>query len=171
MICKFFFPHSIGCLFTLWIVFFDAEKFYILICWLSGKASACNAGDTGSFPGLGRSPGEGNGNPLQYSWLENSMDRCLAGYSPWGGKRVGHDLSTKHSIFTFVACTFGTKSNVMKLFSLCFLCFIVLGLMLRFFSSFWVNIYIWYKIRVLLHSCMDVSNFPNIICWQIVLSH
>ena len=39
-----------------------------------GKASACNAGDLGSIPGLGRSPGEGNGNPLQYSRLENSMD-------------------------------------------------------------------------------------------------
>ena len=39
-----------------------------------GKASACNAGDPGSIPGLGRSPGEGNGNPLQYSCLENSMD-------------------------------------------------------------------------------------------------
>ena len=40
-----------------------------------GKASACNAGDPGSIPGLGRLPGEGNGNPLQYSCLENSMDR------------------------------------------------------------------------------------------------
>ena len=39
------------------------------------KASACNAGDPGSIPGLGRSPGEGNGNPLQYSCLENSIDR------------------------------------------------------------------------------------------------
>ena len=39
------------------------------------KASACNAGDLGSNPGLGRSPGEGNGNPLQYSCLENPMDR------------------------------------------------------------------------------------------------
>ena len=38
------------------------------------KASACNAGDLGSIPGSGRSPGEGNGNPLQYSWLENPMD-------------------------------------------------------------------------------------------------
>ena len=38
------------------------------------KASACNAGDPGSIPGFGRSPGEGNGNPLQYSCLENSMD-------------------------------------------------------------------------------------------------
>ena len=40
-----------------------------------GKASACNAGDLGSIPGLGRSPREGNGNSLQYSCLENSMDR------------------------------------------------------------------------------------------------
>ena len=40
-----------------------------------GKESACNSGDTGSIPGLGRSPGEGNGNPLQHSCLENSMDR------------------------------------------------------------------------------------------------
>ena len=39
------------------------------------KDSACNVGDPGSTPGLGRSPGERNGNPLQYSCLENSMDR------------------------------------------------------------------------------------------------
>ena len=39
-----------------------------------GKASACNAGDLSSIPGLGRSPGGGNGNPLQYSCLENPMD-------------------------------------------------------------------------------------------------
>ena len=39
------------------------------------KASACNTGDLGSIPGLGRSPGEENGNPLQYSRLEDPMDR------------------------------------------------------------------------------------------------
>ena len=39
------------------------------------KKSACSAGDAGSIPGSGRSPGEGNGNPLQYSCLENPMDR------------------------------------------------------------------------------------------------
>ena len=39
-----------------------------------GKVSAYNAGDLGSIPGLGRSSGEGNGNPLQYSWIENPMD-------------------------------------------------------------------------------------------------
>ena len=45
-----------------------------------GKESACNARDLGLILGPGRSPGEGSGNPLHYSCLENSMDR---GYSPW----------------------------------------------------------------------------------------
>ena len=43
--------------------------------WLSSKASTCNSGDAGSIPGPERSPGGGNGNPLQYSCPENSMDR------------------------------------------------------------------------------------------------
>ena len=43
--------------------------------WLDGKESACNAEDMGSIPGLGRSPGEGNSNPLQYSCLENPIGR------------------------------------------------------------------------------------------------
>ena len=56
-----------------------------------GKESACNEGDTGdagSIPGSGRFPGGGYGNPLQYSCLENPMDRGAwrEGYSPWGGK-------------------------------------------------------------------------------------
>ena len=41
-----------------------------------GKESACNVGDPGSIPGLGKSPGEGNGNPLQYSCLENPVNRA-----------------------------------------------------------------------------------------------
>ena len=54
---------------------------------LADKESACNTGDPGSIPRLGRSPGEGNGNPLQYSCLENPHgQRSLAGYSPWGRK-------------------------------------------------------------------------------------
>ena len=53
-----------------------------------GKASAYNAGDPGSIPGLGRSSGKGNGNLLQYSCLENSMNqRSLVGYS-YGGHKV-----------------------------------------------------------------------------------
>ena len=44
-------------------------------CGSDGKASAYNVGDLGSVPGSGRSPGEGNGNPLQYACLKNPMDR------------------------------------------------------------------------------------------------
>ena len=53
------------------------------------KASACNAGELGSIPGLGTSPGEGNGSPLQYSSLENPAE---PGRLPsTGSQRVGHD--------------------------------------------------------------------------------
>ena len=52
-----------------------------------GKESACNVGDLGSNPGLGRSPGGGHGNPLQYSCLENPHgQRSPAGFSPWDWK-------------------------------------------------------------------------------------
>ena len=54
---------------------FDSVFKYILLGGSDGKESVCNARDPGSIPGLGRSPGEGDGNPLQYSRLENSMDR------------------------------------------------------------------------------------------------
>ena len=45
----------------------------------AGKESACNVGDLGSIPGLGRSPGESNSYPLRYSGLENSMDSIIPG--------------------------------------------------------------------------------------------
>ena len=57
--------------------------------WFNGKKKKplANARDMGLIPGLGRSPGEGSGNPLQYSCLGNPMDRrSLVGYSPWGRK-------------------------------------------------------------------------------------
>ena len=55
-----------------------------------GKESACNARDLGLIPGLGRSPGGGHGNPLQYSCLENPhRQRSLVGYSPWDCKELG----------------------------------------------------------------------------------
>ena len=53
-----------------------------------GKESACNAEDPGSIPGSGRSLGEGNSNPVQYSCLENSMDRGAWWASPWGRKEL-----------------------------------------------------------------------------------
>ena len=60
-----------------------------------GKKSACNAGDPGSIPGSGRSLGEGNGNPLQYSCLENPMDRGAWQATVRRVARVRYDLATK----------------------------------------------------------------------------
>ena len=58
-----------------------------------GKESACNAGDLGLIPGLGRTPGGGQGNPLQYSCLENpNGQRSLAGYSRRGCKEVSSHM-------------------------------------------------------------------------------
>ena len=65
-----------------------------------GKESACNAGVLGSIPGMGRSPGEGNGYPLQYTGLENSK-------SPWGRKEL--DMTEQLSLHKPVAG--GFQSN------------------------------------------------------------
>ena len=55
-----------------------------------GKESACSMGDLGLIPQLARSPGEGHGNPLQYSCLEHPRgQRSLVGYRPWGRKELG----------------------------------------------------------------------------------
>ena len=63
--------------------------------WLSCKESAYNAGDVGLISETGRSPGEGNGNPLQYSCLENSMNRGAWRATVHAVARVRHDLPTK----------------------------------------------------------------------------
>ena len=61
-----------------------------------GKESACNTGDLGLIPGLGRSPEGGHGNPLQYSCLKNPHgQRSLTSYGIGVTKRIGHDLETK----------------------------------------------------------------------------
>ena len=74
--------------------------FYIVVCiWgfsggSDGKEFACQEGNPGLIPGLGRCPGGGHGNPPQYSCLKNPHGwRSLAGYSPWGCK----DWATKHN--------------------------------------------------------------------------
>ena len=59
------------------------------------KNPPANVGNVGSIPGLGKSPGEGNGNPLQYSCLENPMDRGSWQATVHGVKRVRHNLATK----------------------------------------------------------------------------
>ena len=66
---------------------------------LDGKASAYNAGDPGSIPGSGRSSGEGNGTPLQYSCLENPMDEEPGRLQSMGSQRVRHDWATSLSLW------------------------------------------------------------------------
>ena len=84
-----------------------------------GKESARNVGDLGSIPGSGRSLGKGNGNPLQYSCLENSVDR---GYTPWGLREsdmVGHDWATNTVTFHFLLHSYNSLRQKKKsLFSL-----------------------------------------------------
>jgi len=63
--------------------------------WLTGEKSTCQAEDAGKIPELGRSPEEGNGNPLQYSCLGNPMDRGVWWATVHGIARVGHDSVTK----------------------------------------------------------------------------
>ena len=70
------------------------------------KESACNAGDLGSIPGLGSSPGEGNGNPLQYPCLEDPMDRGAWWATAHGVTRVGlsNQTTTKDRILYDYIC-------------------------------------------------------------------
>ena len=76
------------------------------------KESACDAGDLGSNPGLGWSPGEGNGNPLQYSFLENPhVQRILVGYSPWGCQ----DSDTSEWLALSLSFTYNVKIVLQKL--------------------------------------------------------
>ena len=62
-----------------------------LPCGSYNKEAACNAGDPGSILGSGKSSGEGNGNPLQYSCLENPIDSGSGGLQSMGLQRAGHD--------------------------------------------------------------------------------
>ena len=73
----------------------------------NSKESACSAGDLGSIPGLGRSPGEGNDNPLKYSCLENSMDR-----GAWWATVHGVTKSQTRMRSSFTFCTISIFSNV-----------------------------------------------------------
>ena len=64
--------------------------------------TACNTGDLGSIPGSGRSPGEGNGNPLQYSCLENSKTEEPGRLGSWGPKEL--DTTEQQTQFTHSKC-------------------------------------------------------------------
>ena len=72
----------------IFLFYFDLMYVFGFLGGSGGKESACNTGDSCSVPGSGRSHGEGNGNPLQYSCLEIPWKSSLAGHSPWGPKEL-----------------------------------------------------------------------------------
>ena len=79
-----------------WLVKWNFKNWINFPGGSDGKASACNAGDLGSIPRFGRSPGVVNGNPPQYSCLENPMDREARQAIVHGVARIRHDLN-KHT--------------------------------------------------------------------------
>ena len=91
---------------VVWVFLSDWDIYYRSADYCSSAilkrpvpAPRASLGDEGSIPGLRSSPGEENGNPPQYSCLENPMDRrSPVGYSPWSHRRVRHDLVTKHQV-------------------------------------------------------------------------
>ena len=81
--------------------FTEIKLKYILLSSPEGKESVFNARDPGLIPGVGRSPGDGNGSPFQYSCLENPHgQRSLVGYSPWGRKESGATERQTLSLFS-----------------------------------------------------------------------
>ena len=78
---------------------------YGLPRWLSGEKSACNSGETGSISGFGRSAEGGNGNPLQYSCLENPMDRGAWWATIRGVTRNWTQLGTHICMYMYLHCT------------------------------------------------------------------
>ena len=80
--------------------------------WFSSKESTCNAGDMGSIPGLGRFPGEGNGNSLQHSCLRNPMDRGAWRATVHGVAKSQTQLRTEYQIFNDMILTRHIKDFV-----------------------------------------------------------
>ena len=84
-------------------------------CSLVGKESACSAGDPGLMPGLGRSPGEGNGNPLQYPCLEKLTDRGAWWAAVQGSQRVGHNQAINpNSYLEYIRGFIGSSADKKK---------------------------------------------------------
>ena len=80
------------------------------------KNQPANAGDADSIPGSGRSPGEGNGNPVHHSCLGNPIDRrSLAGQNLWGYKRLRHNLATKQQQQLLISPTFEPSLSTWQL--------------------------------------------------------
>ena len=106
----FLYPHGPAMFSIKYMFFHSLNKHFLLSNGSSdGKASAYNVGDLGSIPGLGRSPGEGNGNPLQYSCLENPMDQGVSWATVHGVAKRWTRLSDFTQVITVLTTTIITE--------------------------------------------------------------
>ena len=119
-----------------------SKRYFELPWWLSSEQYACNAEDMELILGLGRSPGGGNGKPLQYSCLQNPMDRGAWQATVMGSQRVEHNWAIEHThlisnfvlemIQSYLKGTLGRKSSILFLVS--FLSILALFLLIRIIS-------------------------------------
>ena len=112
-------------------------------------------GNRGSVPGMGRFPGGGNGNTLQYSWWGNPMDRGAWWVNPWGHKELKQELNTtKHAcnilsnLLCFFCCKQDGRPPMSKLFWFCFVCL--------FIWLWWVLVT---ACKVFQHPCSGIFSF------------
>ena len=134
-----------------------AQSFYWLSRWLSGEESfflSGDIGDTGSIPGLGRSPGGGHGYPLQYSCVGNPMDRGAWQVKPMGWWRVGLDLSTKPLPLILQESCSITFIQPLWEFVLCWYSVFVIFLNIINIMSY----YLWLIIQFLYFMCFSHNN-------------
>ena len=121
-------------------------------CGSAGKESSCNAGDLGSIPGLGRSPGEGKGYPLQYSGLENSMS-CIV-----------HAVAKSQTYLSKFHFHFSSYIEVFKSFEL-FLC-MVWGCVLTSLIYMWLSSF---------PNTTSEETFSTVysclLCWRLIISY
>ena len=122
-----------------------------LLPWLRWWRIPCNTGDVGSVPGPRRFPGEGNGNPLLYSCLENPMHRGACGLQSIGSQRVGHNSVIKEQQQQqswFIMCQFLLYSKLTQLYT--YMClFLTHSFPLLFIPGDWIKSSVLY-IRTLL---------------------
>ena len=144
---------------------------YGLLWWFSSKESAFNVGERGLIPGSGRSPGRGKGNPLQYSCLENPMNRGAWWASPQASKesdtteatqQAGWILSYTTSIFSFVDGHLGCshnlaiENNAMMNMVWCIYLWKLVS------CALWINIQNWNS--WIISVCNFLKNLHNVFC-------
>ena len=133
-------------------------KFQASGIWCYLKASACNAGDPGSIPGLGRSPGEENGNPLQYSCLENPMD----GGARWATVHKVTKSQTRLSDFTHFTFTFLQSHSLSQRYYISSL--LTFCLCLVSIKQSWLSYLLSFQSQVFFHCVSYQPSYFTLLC-------